>query len=145
MNPALSQMRAQDHVDDLYRQAAAHRLARRASRSARVHRARERAEEVIVRLASVADAETLVQLSQLDSSSPPRGATLVAEVRGEIVAALPLDGGRAIANPFRRTSAALDLLSLRAAQLRDGGDDRGGQPRLLLANPLRRLLRRAAA
>jgi hypothetical protein len=35
-----------------------------------------------------------------------------------VVAALPLDGGRPLADPFRRTAGAVELLALRARQLR---------------------------
>jgi hypothetical protein len=45
---------------------------------------------------------------------------LVAEVGGELVAALPLDGGDAVADPFRPTAALVEMLTLRAQQLRDG-------------------------
>lgn len=44
---------------------------------------------------------------------------LVAAVDGEPVAALPLDGGPAIADPFQRTAALVSLLELRIAQMRD--------------------------
>ncbi len=43
---------------------------------------------------------------------------LVAETGGEIVAAVPVAGGRAIADPFRRTAALVEILELRASQLR---------------------------
>jgi hypothetical protein len=47
----------------------------------------------------------------------------VAEVSGEVVAALPLDGSRALADPFRRTKHLVAMLELRAQQLR-GGEQR---------------------
>ena len=64
------------------------------------------------------DAERLDELAQLDSARPLSGAALVAEVDGAAVAALELDSGRAVADPFRPTAKALDLLRVRAAQLR---------------------------
>ena len=45
---------------------------------------------------------------------------LVAEVDGSIEAALALDGGLAVADPFRPSALDLQLLSIRARQL--GGD-----------------------
>jgi hypothetical protein len=41
----------------------------------------------------------------------------VAEVSGSIVAALPLAGGKPLADPFRPTAHLLPLLRLRADQL----------------------------
>jgi hypothetical protein len=38
-------------------------------------------------------------------------------VEGEALAALPLDGGEPIANPFRPTAALVEMLMLRAQQL----------------------------
>ena len=46
------------------------------------------------------------------------GELLVAEVDGELRAALPLAGGGAIADPFRPTAPLVSLLGLRAAQIR---------------------------
>jgi hypothetical protein len=73
---------------------------------------------VTVRFASRRDAEAIERLAELDSRSVPSGATLVAEVGGEILAALPLRGGTALADPFRPTAEVLRLLELREAQLR---------------------------
>jgi hypothetical protein len=71
-----------------------------------------------IRMASPADAAALDRLAQLDSA--PRLApvpTLVAEVGGELRAALPLDGGRAIADPFRPTAELVAILGERARQI----------------------------
>jgi len=73
---------------------------------------------VTVRLAEESDAQALVRLAILDSAELPCAPTLLAEKDGEAVAALPVGGGRAIADPFRRTTAMIELLELRAAQLR---------------------------
>jgi hypothetical protein len=62
--------------------------------------------------------EAIERLAQLDSARRPAGPVLVAAVGGEPVAAVPLDGGPAIADPFQRTAALVSLLDLRAAQLR---------------------------
>ena len=60
----------------------------------------------------------LSDLAQLDSARPLSGTALVAEVDGAPVAALELDTGRTVADPFRPTERVLDLLRMRAAQLR---------------------------
>ena len=56
---------------------------------------------VTIRHARPADADALAVLAKLDSSHPPRGAILVAETGGELWAAVSLDDGHVIANPFR--------------------------------------------
>jgi hypothetical protein len=76
---------------------------------------------VTVRVADERDTPTLRRLAALDSAAVPVGTTLVAEIDGEAAAALPVAGGAAIADPFRRTSAAVELLELRAAQIRGKG------------------------
>jgi hypothetical protein len=63
--------------------------------------------------------EAILRLAQLDSARRPSGPVLVAVVGGEPAAALPLDGGPAIADPFQRTAELVSLLELRVAQMRD--------------------------
>ena len=76
--------------------------------------------DVTVRLARSSDTRQLFSLAALDSASAPQGDALVAESGGRIVAALPLAGGSAIADPFHRTAALVQMLELRAQQLRAG-------------------------
>ena len=84
----------------------------------RSHTWRNAAETVTIRMALPADAEALGRLAQLDSAPPPAPVPmLVAEVGGELRAALPLDGGPAIADPFRRTAELVALLAERTRQL----------------------------
>lgn len=73
--------------------------------------------EIRIRTGNELDAAALQRLAILDSQATPQGSTLIAEVDGEMVAALPLDGGSRIADPFRHTLAPLSLLELRATQL----------------------------
>ena len=75
---------------------------------------------VTLRYSSSADRAGLRRLAQLDSAPAPAGAALVAEVDGRLRAALPLDGSRAIADPFHRGLDLVELLRVRAAQLADG-------------------------
>jgi hypothetical protein len=96
---------------------------------------------VTLRLARPDDARALERLAQLDSRSPPSADhTLVAEVDGNLVAALPLDGGRPIADPFRATAELVRLLQLRADQLKGTGRR---SARWFGANPLLRWRARA--
>jgi hypothetical protein len=74
-----------------------------------------------VRLAEPADRPALEQLAGLDSARVPSGTVLVGEMGGGIQAAVPVSGGRAIANPFVRTAELVKLLELRAGQLRELG------------------------
>ena len=73
--------------------------------------------EVAIRRASGTDAEKLSRLAALDSSRAPRGTVLLAELDGEPVAALSVDDGHAVADPFRRSADALALLRARAEHL----------------------------
>ncbi len=76
------------------------------------------AETLTMRMAVSADAPALRRLAELDSAPPAeRAPMLVAEVGGELRAALPFDGGPAIANPFRRTAELVALLAERVQQL----------------------------
>lgn len=76
--------------------------------------------EVRLRLATADDARRLRTLAQLDSAQVPSGPVLIAEIDGRLLAALPLEGGAPVADPFRRSAGVIQLLRMRAAQL-DGG------------------------
>jgi hypothetical protein len=74
---------------------------------------------LIIRMAVPADAPALRRLAQLDSAPPPvQVPMLVAVADGDVCAALPLSGGTAVANPFRRTAEIVAMLTARAQQLR---------------------------
>jgi hypothetical protein len=74
-------------------------------------------ERLVLRRSSAEDAPALARLARLDSAPRPRGDMLVAEVDEKIVAAVPFDGGRAIADPFRPTADIVELLQARAELL----------------------------
>jgi hypothetical protein len=78
----------------------------------------QREHEIAIRMAAPADADAVRELALLDSAHPAGGDALVAEVDGEIRAALPLAGERVIADPFEPTAELATLLELRARQLR---------------------------
>jgi hypothetical protein len=73
---------------------------------------------VVIRRGVEADRPSLAKLAALDSALPLRGETLVAVVDGEPWAALSLDDGRTVADPFRRSASAVELLRVRARHLR---------------------------
>jgi hypothetical protein len=73
---------------------------------------------VVIRPAHDADIAALHDLAELDSAAPLTGPVLVALVDGSPWAALGLDDGRVIADPFRESGAAAELLRLRVTQLR---------------------------
>ena len=71
-----------------------------------------------IRAAVPGDEPTLGRLAELDSSHAPRGLVLVAEVDGEAWAALSVDDGHAVADPFRLSGDLVALLAERGRDLR---------------------------
>jgi putative ubiquitin-RnfH superfamily antitoxin RatB of RatAB toxin-antitoxin module len=70
-----------------------------------------------IRLAGDQDAAALRRLAELDSRRELAGRVLIA-IHDEVpIAALSIDEGRTVADPFRRTSIALTLLRMRASAL----------------------------
>jgi hypothetical protein len=74
-----------------------------------------------IRFATEDDADTLRRLAELDSQPQPRGRVLIAEDDHVPVAALAIESGRTVADPFRHTAMALALLRLRANALTSYG------------------------
>jgi hypothetical protein len=72
---------------------------------------------VTLRLGDHQDDEVVNVLADLDSAPRLSGPKLLALIDGWPVAALSLDDGRVVANPFARTEHAVVLLRLRARQL----------------------------
>lgn len=81
------------------------------------------------------DAEAIARLAALDCAAVPRPPLLLAEVEGELRAAVSLSQSDHIADPFHPTAALLALLRARAGQLDGPGRSR---------RPLRARLRRVA-
>lgn len=93
--------------------------------------------EVAIRLARPQDVRALELLGHLDADrataarlaglaeAPWDGAVLVAEVEGEVLAALVPEDGTAVADPFRPTASLATLLRLRAEQLTGARSPRG--------------------
>jgi hypothetical protein len=74
-------------------------------------------DRIVLRRAGPQDSRALTELAELDGAPRPTGDHLVAEVDGRVVAALPLGGERAIADPFEWTADLVELLRERAAQV----------------------------
>jgi hypothetical protein len=72
----------------------------------------------VIRPATHDDAAALHRLAELDSASPLAGPVLIGEMRGAPVAALAVDDGRTIADPFVPTAHLLATLRTRAEGLR---------------------------
>ena len=75
-------------------------------------------ELLTVRLARPADRAALERLAGRDSARMPDGEVIIAVVDGELRAGITVPGGTVIADPFRPTAELVELLRLRAAQLR---------------------------
>ena len=86
-----------------------------------------------LRYATAADAGAVAYLSELDEAERLTGSVLVAFDGGRPVAAMSLDDGRTVADPFTRSAVVVDLLRLRARQMRSRPARRLGFGRLGLA------------
>ena len=73
--------------------------------------------EIVIRRAAPADRGSLARLAEVDGKHLPDGPFLLAEVEGEPQAALSLEGGVSVADPFRPTAVLVSLLAVRAGQL----------------------------
>jgi hypothetical protein len=65
---------------------------------------------LVLRPATSADTDDLERLAALDSARPLDGDVLLAFAGGEVRAALSLDSGRAVADPFWPSGDLVDLL-----------------------------------
>jgi hypothetical protein len=131
-HPNLNMLLARLRTDDLYRDADVARRAGEARRAAKPRRsARPRGHgraglstelatperAITLRCCSAEDHGPLARLAALDSSKPPHQPVVVAEVGGELRAALSLNDGSLVADPFHLTKGAADLLRAYARQL----------------------------
>jgi hypothetical protein len=78
-------------------------------------------DEIMIRLSSPEDRAAILRLAHLDGRRPPSGQAILAIVSGELRAALPLEGGDAIADPFRPTTELVELLRIVDGAQRDNG------------------------
>jgi hypothetical protein len=72
---------------------------------------------ITLRVADPAEEPALERLGELSGLTIPPGRYLVAEVDGEVWAALPLSGGEPFGDPFLPALEVKELLSLRRGQL----------------------------
>jgi hypothetical protein len=75
-------------------------------------------ESITIRPLREDDAAAVELLAELDERPVPPGPLLLAEVEGTIEAAIGVQGGETVANPFSGSGVAVSLLHVRAAQLR---------------------------
>lgn len=85
---------------------------------------------ITIRPARAQDAAALRQLAQRDSATLPDGDLLVGIAGEELRAAVSIQNGAAISDPFQRSGELVKLLSARAVQLRGAGGARGARSRL---------------
>ena len=71
-----------------------------------------------IRQATHAEAAALRELSELDSRRAPEGTILLGEIGGRVVAALSIEHGDLVADPFARTAQLVAMMRLRANSLR---------------------------
>jgi hypothetical protein len=96
------------------------------------------AAEVTIRRLDVDDAAAVRRLAQRDSSQPPAGLLLGAELDGRLRAAISATSGEVVADPFYRTAELVETLRLRVGQV-------DGQPGASRRGLLSRLRRTTAA
>ena len=65
---------------------------------------------ITIRQSNDTDAPVLRRLAELDSARPMEGPALIAEFGDRAIAAVSLDGRRAIADPFEPTEQVIALL-----------------------------------
>jgi len=71
-----------------------------------------------IRQATETDEAALQRLAELDSQRPLTGPALIAEVGGQPAAAISLADGRTIADPFKQTATAKQVLRMRYGALK---------------------------
>jgi hypothetical protein len=111
MHPAIHQQIALDRIDSLHREAARYRFARAAA----VRTPQPVRDAIQLRLSACR--EELERLAQLSERVARSGDWLVADVDGVPVAAVSIEDGSTLYDPFKRTSQVVSLLELRRKQV----------------------------
>jgi hypothetical protein len=75
-------------------------------------------EPITIRHSTSRDRAAVEELAELDGRPVPAGDTLLAEVKGKLWAAVGVDDGAAVADPFLPTGDVVWLLQIRAEQER---------------------------
>ena len=73
-------------------------------------------EPITITHSSEADSQKLWRLAALDDRRAPAGPALLAYVDGELRAAVGLEDGRAVADPFHPTAELVEILRFQARQ-----------------------------
>lgn len=73
---------------------------------------------IAIYMATDRDATEVRRLAALDSAPVPRGRVLLGVVDGMVHAAIDIDNGAVIADPFRLTADLVALLKMRASRIR---------------------------
>ena len=92
-------------------------ITRSRTRRQTTDRTMRRPVDVTIRRAFPDDAEALRRLAALDGAKLPQADVLVAEVAGELWAAVAVADGSAVADPFRPTAELVELLRKRVGQM----------------------------
>jgi hypothetical protein len=118
ISPQLTVAVAQARIDDLRRAADARRAAHG---QAQPTRSVVTEKTVTLRFGTAGDEKSLARLAALDSAQPPEQPALLAEVDGQLLAALALSDGTVVADPVHPTVDLIDFLRARARQLDGDG------------------------
>lgn len=73
-------------------------------------------EPITITRSTESDAPKLWRLAALDDRRAPKGPALLAYVDGELRAALGLEDGQAVADPFHPTAELVEILRFQARQ-----------------------------
>jgi hypothetical protein len=114
MHTTITSLAAHEHAADPRKHAERRRLA--SAESSTAPRS-PRAPSVELRLATADDGQAVERLAALDDAPALDGQILLALHDRQAVAAVSLDDGRVVADPFVITRDAVAMLRLRAAQL----------------------------
>src|SRR5438270_8182959 len=111
----LTKLVSDAHIDDFRREA------QRAALQAAAVRAGDQRSAIVelpitIRRAKTEDEAAVIRLAALDSARVPAGPVMLAESSGELRAALSLNDGEIIADPFHPTAAIVELLVAYAAR-----------------------------
>ena len=113
MNGGLNILLTEAQTAEILRQASTRRM--------RSVNSPPRPAKAVVRIASEADDAAIERLAQLEGRGLAPGRALVAERDGEVLAAVALDGGAPIADPFRPSAELVELLGRALAHLHGDG------------------------
>jgi hypothetical protein len=95
-----------------------------------------------IRLAANSDLPAIARLAELDSARLPRGRVLIAELRGNVVAAISVESGVLFADPFVSTADVVKVLRAKAAAMEAADDPETRRRRTSLVARVREVRRR---